>query len=176
MMGRKVSCESFAGLMATARASIPDVSISTDVMAGFPGESEDDFAQTAAFVRTMRFSRLHVFRYSPREGTPAAAMPNQVTGPVAAERSRRLAALGARLERDFNRRFVGSVQPVLWEDSESSGARRSWSGLTHNYIRVTADTDSGVDLTNHVTPTRLVATIPGGLAGVINRPDSLPAG
>jgi threonylcarbamoyladenosine tRNA methylthiotransferase MtaB len=174
-MGRRSNRGEFADLVAAARAAVPDVSISTDVMAGFPGETDGDFSKTVDFVETMAFSRLHVFTFSRRAGTPAAVMPGQVPGPVAAERSRALLRLGARLESDFNRRFIGSVLPVLWESSEPLGPERRWSGLTDNYIRVIANTDSNVDLTNRVTATRMVSTIPGGLAGVIDHSDSPPS-
>jgi threonylcarbamoyladenosine tRNA methylthiotransferase MtaB len=171
LMGRRGDRAGFADLVEMARSTIEDLSISTDVMVGFPGESEADFLESLAFAEKMSFSRLHVFRYSRREGTVAAGMPDQVPGPVAAERSRRFLELGNRLERDFDGRFVGSTLPVLWEDHEQVGARVRWSGLTDNYIRVRTETGPEVDLTNRVTPTRLVSTIRGGLAGLVSSRD-----
>jgi threonylcarbamoyladenosine tRNA methylthiotransferase MtaB len=146
---------------------IPDVSISTDIMVGFPGETDDEFEESIAFVDEMAFSRLHIFRFSPRPGTSAATMPSQVAGPASLERSRRMHELGADLERDFNRRFIGCSRPVLWEQSEPYGGGKRWTGLTDNYIRTVTETPAGVELTNHVTDTRLLATAPGGMLGEV---------
>ncbi len=155
-------------LLDMAQDSIADVSISTDVMVGFPGETDADFQESIDFVDAMQFSKLHVFRYSSRPGTAAANMPHQVPGPVSQERSRRAIELGARQEFAFNSRFVGSVLPVLWEERDDLGSHLRWSGLTDNYIRVATETEAGEDLVNRITDTRLIATIPGGVLGEID--------
>ena len=116
----------------------------------------------------MGFSRLHVFRFSPREGTPAATMPDRVPGSIVKERGRRMLALGDRLEQGFNGRFIGTTLPVLWESGEPAGNGLRWSGLTDNYIRVTTDTPVGTDLTNSVTDTTILATVPSGVVGTID--------
>lgn len=167
-MGRKTTRHDYSELVASARSRIPNASISTDVMVGFPGETDSDFEESIAFVEAMGFSRLHVFRYSRRDGTPAATMPHQVAGPVSQARSRRLIDLGARMERAFNSGFVGSTLPVLWEGKDDLGSHLRWNGLTDNYIRVATETESDVDLTNLITPTRLITTIPGGTLGEID--------
>ncbi len=167
-MGRKVTRRTFSDLVEAARSVIPNVSISTDVMVGFPGETDRDFEDSIAFVAAMGFSRLHVFRYSIRPGTAAATLPRQVPGSVSRERSRRVIELGARQERVFNNRFVGSVLPVLWEERDELDTQLRWSGLTDNYIRVVTETEPDVDLTNRVTATRLITTIPGGTLGEID--------
>ncbi|MEJ2189988.1 MAG: tRNA (N(6)-L-threonylcarbamoyladenosine(37)-C(2))-methylthiotransferase MtaB, partial [Acidobacteriota bacterium] len=150
-MARRTSERDYSGLVAAIRAAVPDVAISTDVMVGFPGESEEEFARSLAFVEKMAFSRLHIFRYSRREETAAASMPGQVPGPIAAERSHRMHALGEKLERSFNARLVGRKLAVLWETSETFGDQLLWSGLTPNYVRVTATTTADVDLMNRIT-------------------------
>ena len=166
-MARKTTVRDFADLLDAARGAISDVSISTDIMVGFPGETNEEFEETVAAVEALAFSRLHVFRYSRRDGTRAATMPEQIPGPVAQERSRRLHELGQRLMSDFHAQFVGRRLQVLWEDAEDHGDSLRWSGLTDNYIRVLTETDDGVDLTNQMTVADLDACVPGAMLGSI---------
>ncbi len=165
-MARRTDTAAFAKLVELARTAHPDMAVTTDVMAGFPGETEAEFEASLAFVEAMGFARLHVFRYSVRPGTPAATMPGQVPGPVAAERSRRFHKLGARLERAFQSRFLGRTMEVLWEESEPHGAVHRWSGLTGNYLRVVMDTAGETDLANRTTEALLTETLPGAIRGV----------
>ncbi len=166
-MARKTTVTGFSELVNAARRSITDVSISTDIMVGFPGETDEEFEESIASVEDLAFSRLHVFRYSRRDGTRAVAMPNQIPGPVGQERSRRLHELGQRLMTDFHQRFIGRRAQVLWEDAEIHGGVRRWSGLTGNYIRVLTETDVDVDLTNEITEVELDADIPGAMLGTV---------
>jgi threonylcarbamoyladenosine tRNA methylthiotransferase MtaB len=164
-MARRTTATSFVELVAAARAAIPNLSVTTDIIVGFPGETESEFAQSLAFVEAAAFAKLHIFRYSRREGTAAASFPGQIPHQVVTERSRLMHALGARLERAFQRRFVGRTMGVLWETYESDGEGYLWKGLTNNYLRVSAP--GGPDLRNTITPTRLNAHGPSGLAGQI---------
>jgi threonylcarbamoyladenosine tRNA methylthiotransferase MtaB len=166
-MARRIDPAAFSRLLEAARNVKPDLSISTDIMVGFPGENEDEFSESISFVEQQRFSRLHVFRFSPRDGTRAATMPNQVPGSIARERSRRMHLLGSRLERDFNRAFINTSQTVLWETSEEFGVGCRWNGLTDHYIRVVTETGPEVDLANEVMDTEIVATVPGGVLGAV---------
>ncbi len=121
-MARKTTPEAFAHLVATARRMIPDVAITTDLIAGFPGETEAEFAETLAFVQAMAFAGGHVFTYSEREGTAAARMPNPVPLPV---RKARNAALRDALEASaarYRARFVGRTVTVLWESAQPDPA------------------------------------------------------
>jgi threonylcarbamoyladenosine tRNA methylthiotransferase MtaB len=167
-MARRTTVARFAELVRSARAAIPDLSVTTDIIVGFPGESVPEFAESLAFVEAMAFAKLHVFRYSRRAGTAAALMPGQVPAQVVAERSRQMHALGDKLERAFRRRFLGRTMDVLWETDEPNGSGVLWSGLTDNYLRVSAS--GGPGLRNVVTPVRLVADTPTGLAGEILTP------
>lgn len=164
-MARRTTTADFAELVAAARAAIPDLSVTTDIIVGFPGETEAQFTQSLEVVEAMAFAKLHVFRYSRRVGTVAASMPDQVPPEVMAERSHRMHALGAQLERAFRHRFVGRTLDVLWETSEPNGDGLVWKGLTDNYLRVTAP--GGPGLRNQVTPARLIAEAPDGLLGQI---------
>jgi threonylcarbamoyladenosine tRNA methylthiotransferase MtaB len=164
-MARHTTTAGFAGLVRTAHAAVPGLSVTTDIIVGFPGETETEFSESLAFVEAMAFAKLHIFRYSRRAGTAAASMPGQVSPQVVTERSRRMHVLGDRLERAFRRRFVGRTMDVLWETDEPNGDGLLWSGLTDNYLRVSAP--GGPGLRNVVTPVRVVADTPGGLTGQI---------
>lgn len=164
-MSRHTDQKSFARLLTAARAAIPNVAISTDVIVGFPGESDSEFEDSFAFVAAMGFSRVHVFRYSARAGTAAARMSGQVAPQVAQARSRRMHEVAALLEKRFQKRFVGDTLDVLWESSEAFGDGWRWSGLTGNYLRVVTDTDINTDLHNRVTSTVLQQWLPGAIYG-----------
>jgi threonylcarbamoyladenosine tRNA methylthiotransferase MtaB len=164
-MARHTNTASFAELVSAARAAIPDLSVTTDVIVGFPGETEAEFSQSLEFVEAMAFAKLHVFRYSRRAGTAAATMPGQVPSDVIEGRSRRMHDLGTRLERAFRRRFFGRTMEALWETGEVNGEGLLWSGFTENYLRVSAR--GGPDLRNVVTPVQLMADTSSGLMGQI---------
>jgi threonylcarbamoyladenosine tRNA methylthiotransferase MtaB len=131
-MGRRYSTERYRTIVTTARRLIPDIAITTDIIAGFPGESEEDFAQTCALASELRFARCHVFRFSARQGTPAARMPAQVKEEVKKARSERLLTLAAELSRQFRSRFLGQTVQVLLEQRKQG----YWEGLTDTYVRV----------------------------------------
>lgn len=169
-MARRTNQAQFAQLVQAARAAIPDVSITTDIIVGFPGETEAEFGESIAFVERMDFAKLHIFRYSRREGTTAATMRGQVAAPVAQERSQRMHVLNAALEDTFRRHFVGRTMSVLWETHEPYGFGVQWSGLTGNYLRVVTQTGPDVNLRNQVVDTHLVDTAPAALLGQV--PDS----
>ena len=135
-MNRRYTTAEFAALVATARAAIPDLAVTTDVIVGFPGETDAEFDASLAFVRELGFARVHVFPYSLRAGTPAARMPGQVPAPVKAERAKAMRAAAAASARAFRQQFVGRTMPVLWETSRPGADGPVWSGLTDNYLRV----------------------------------------
>lgn len=161
-MARRTTTREFSTLVAAARARIPDLALTTDVIVGFPGESESDFRASYRFVEALDFARLHVFQYSPRPGTCAAGMPGQVPVEIKAARSQAVRQLGARQARAFHRRFLGRTLPVLWEMSKDGSA---WRGLTDNYLTVTAT--SQVNLANRITQTRLVLVVGQALQGEV---------
>jgi len=166
-MARRTSRAEFSALVRDARRAVPGLAISSDIIVGFPGETDEEFEHSITLVEELAFSRLHIFRYSRREGTPAEKMTAQIPGPVAQERSRRMHALAADLERRFNSGLVGHTVDVLWETAEDHGDALRWSGLTPNYVRVTATTTPDEDLLNVVTPTTITDVVPGGLVGRI---------
>jgi len=167
-MARRTSRRDFSALVSDARKTVPDLAVSTDLIVGFPGETDGEFEQSIGFVEEIAFSRLHVFRFSSREGTPAARMPGQIPGPVSQVRSRRMHALGAELEHRFNSQLVGRTVEVLWETAEDLGDSLRWSGLTPNYVRVHVHSAADEDLSNSVTPVAITEVVPGGLVGRIS--------
>ena len=150
-MARNTTCAQFRELADTARDKIPDLNLSTDVIVGFPGESDADFEASLDFVRDVGFTRLHVFSYSGRPGTAAAALPDHVPGPLKKERAARMIALGRDLALRFHQRFLRERLPVLWETAQGTeNGLQVWNGYTDNYIRVR--TKSADQLFNRVVP------------------------
>ncbi len=166
-MGRKGSTADFERLVRTLRARVPEISITTDVIVGFPGETEDEFEASYAFVERLELARLHVFKYSRRPGTPAADMPGQVPLALAQARSRALIALGRRMARAFHARFVGQEVEVLFESVAKRQDAPLWSGLTDNYLRVVAP--SPRNLANTFARVRCLSADESGLRGEIVR-------
>jgi threonylcarbamoyladenosine tRNA methylthiotransferase MtaB len=136
-MGRKITPSNFSGLLKQARDVVPQMAITTDLIVGFPGETEDEFAESLDFVRSMHFAGGHVFTYSARPGTPAAGLPNPVHGRVARQRSAQMRAVLAEAAQVYREQFIGQQAEVLWESAEACGPQ-GWrmSGLTDTYVRV----------------------------------------
>lgn len=158
-MLRRTSQESFAALVAAARENAPDIAITTDVIAGFPGETDDEFNESAAFIEAMDFAGLHVFPYSPRPGTAAARMKGQVPHAVRQRRAQILLDHSAAQTEAFAARFSGHVRPVLWENV--AGATQDGFlnvGYTDNYVRVRCTHPRA--LTGLITPARLGVGLP----------------
>jgi len=153
-MARRCSTADFARLVSEARAAIPEVMISTDVIVGFPGETEQDWRRTMAFVERVGFSQVHVFPFSPREGTAAARMAPAVAPAIKRARSEELHALAARMRRSQMERLTGTTRPVLFEGEgnplEEGGYR--WLGYTDNYLPVEMAVERDEDLDNAILP------------------------
>jgi threonylcarbamoyladenosine tRNA methylthiotransferase MtaB len=167
-MARRTNQASFRELVTAAHSHIPDLNLSTDIITGFPGEAEADFAESLDYVKEIDFARLHVFTYSQRPATGAARMPEQLPNAVKKERTRRMIELGERLSLAFHGRFVGKVKNVLWETAvgaDNNGLR--WVGYTDNYIRV--HSYGPVDLFNQITPVLLTESHADGMSGIIEK-------
>ncbi|MBU7005902.1 tRNA (N(6)-L-threonylcarbamoyladenosine(37)-C(2))-methylthiotransferase MtaB [Phosphitispora fastidiosa] len=135
MMNRKYTTFEFSRLVGAIRGQIPEIAVTTDVITGFPGETDEHFENTYEFIKDVGFSRTHVFKYSPRKGTPAAGFPGQVTAEAKDLRSRRLIALDRENQKKFAARFIGSNLEVLAEEMADRD-NDLWEGLTDTYIRV----------------------------------------
>jgi threonylcarbamoyladenosine tRNA methylthiotransferase MtaB len=173
-MRRPYSTAQFARAVEIAREKIPDVGITTDVIVGFPGEGDAEFEQSRAFVEQMQFSRVHVFPYSMRDGTPAAKYPHQVADAVKESRAKQMQIVADASARAFAQKFVGRDMDVLWESVNSQqssvNSRQStvngeqwWSGYTDNYLRVRAA--SNTNLANKIARARIVAVNEDGVDG-----------
>ena len=143
-MGRHYTADEYRRTVQALRARVPLLGLSTDVMVGFPGETEEHFRESLTFVREMAFSRLHVFPFSPRPGTPAASYPDQVPRAVKEYRSRRMIELGRELALEYHRRWIGRAVEVLVEGRAGEGleapaqdAAPVWQGHNDTYVRVT---------------------------------------
>ena len=165
-MARKTSQDDFSKLVAAARKEIPDVAITTDIIVGFPGETEDEFEVSLAFVEAMNFAGGHVFTYSEREGTPAASFNHAVPIPVRRERSVGMRAAFARSAEYYRHAFIGKILPVLWESTTDLG-EADWqlSGLTGNYMRVLAS--GGENRWNQISDVEIIRLEEGVLQGRI---------
>jgi len=163
-MRRKTTPDSFAALVQAARAAIPQVAITTDVIAGFPGETDSEFSETLEFVRAMNFAGGHAFTYSARPGTPAARMPVQLPHELRKQRHAELRAVYDESGSSYRSGFVGQTSSVLWESAEKLSAQ-DWllEGLTDNYLRVTAHARES--RWNRLDPVRLTGTSTEGLEG-----------
>jgi threonylcarbamoyladenosine tRNA methylthiotransferase MtaB len=160
----------FEALVAEARARIPGLTVTTDLIAGFPGETEGDFADTLAFARRMEFAHMHVFPYSARAGTAAARMAGQVPEAERRRRSRLLLELDAELGLRVRQRMLGQWRPVLWETpagTEASKLNTEWEGLTDNYLRVRTVLPEPRLLRNCIVPTLLTQVEAGELQGEV---------
>lgn len=136
-MNRKYSTREFLEKVEIIRKYMPDAGITTDIIVGFPGETDIEFKETLNFVKKVGFSRIHVFKYSPRKGTPAAIMENQIHGDIKSKRSEELIKLGDELTLEFNSRFKDRSLPVLFEE-KTKRKNDTYEGYTTNYIRVEA--------------------------------------
>lgn len=145
---------------------IPEIGITTDVIVGFPGETDTEFAETCEFVQEMRFAKIHVFPFSARRNTAAAGYQDPVPPPLKARRSAQLRAIGDQLHASFLSRQVGQPVEVLLEHevaSDNDGDQVIWSGLTGNYTRIFVPLQPGVDYGNRFVQARTIEPLNDGL-------------
>lgn len=163
-MRRNTTQAEFRHLLQTAREKIEDVRITTDVIVGFPGETDEEFAISETFIREMDFAGLHVFRYSVRPGTPASRMRHQIPTAVKKARSAKLLALSEAMESNFAQTLENANHVVLWEQITGSTPDGFINtGYTDNYMRVKAIHPR--DLTNMITQTYLGQYVDGAIQG-----------
>jgi threonylcarbamoyladenosine tRNA methylthiotransferase MtaB len=139
-MNRHYTTNQYADFVAEAREKIPGLHVGTDIIAGFPGETDEDFEICTEFVTKMQFANAHIFTYSPRPGTPAATMPNRPDGKIAGIRAARLREITAVSKQKFIRSQLGQDLQVIFETS-SNGMLHGWSD---NYIAVCAPENTAV--------------------------------
>ena len=140
-MNRRYTTEQFKDIVALLRNKFEDVILTTDIIVGFPGESEEEFEKTYTFLKEIKFYKMHVFKYSPRKGTKAAVMPNQIDGNKKEERSRKLIELSNQNEKAYNQNYIGKEVEILFEE-EKNGI---WQGHTKNYILAHYKTEKNIE-------------------------------
>ncbi len=153
-MKRRYNTTRYGSAVKMIRELVPDASVTTDVIVGFPGETGEEFQQSYDFCAHMQFSAMHIFVYSSRPGTLAAELPGKVSEKVKKERSLLMLDLAARSAEKYAGRFIGQTRAVLWENEVRPGSG-VYQGLTDNYLRVYAQGKK--DLTNTISNARLVA-------------------
>ena len=149
-MNRKYDTEKYRQAAAMLRKYLPKVALTTDIIVGFPGETEEDFRESYAFAEEIGFAKIHVFPYSPKRGTPAAARKDQLLNAVKSERSHTLIQLSDRMAADFLADAVGTDAEVLYERAVGEGI---YEGHTTNYMKVHGRSEA--DLTNRIAKTHI---------------------
>ncbi|APM41205.1 tRNA (N(6)-L-threonylcarbamoyladenosine(37)-C(2))-methylthiotransferase MtaB [Clostridium kluyveri] len=165
-MNRKYTTMEYEEIVYKLRNSIKNVSITTDIIVGFPGETEEEFYKTYNFLNKIELSKIHVFKYSRREGTKAANMKDQIDGKIKDERSNKIIKLNERLENKFMNRFLGNNMDVLYEQ-KVSGDKIYYEGYTPNYMKVIAESAEGENLEGKVLNTKLQSVKEGYILGRI---------
>lgn len=151
-MNRHYTTEDYSKVVKDLRDNIPDVSITTDVIVGFPGETDNEFDETYNFLKGIKLSKMHIFKYSPRKGTKAAEMKNQVDGNIKDQRSEILIKLSNDLEKEFMSKFIGREMNVLYEESFGNEENK-YTGYTPNYIKVVAENNENIS--GNILPSKL---------------------
>ncbi len=158
-MGRRYDVKTFLNIVADVRKVRPDIGLTADIIVGFPGETEKDFQDTLEVIKQVKFSRLHVFRFSARPGTPAYKFPGKVSGNEKNLRSRAVIALGEELSLNYHRRLLGEDLEVLVEDDRTRNGLLQ--GITRNYVKVRFSGPS--HLKGKIILVKAVETLPEGL-------------
>lgn len=152
-MNRRYTIEEFKAGVNLLRKAYPNVSLTTDVIVGFPGETEVEFNTTYENLKEIKFYKMHIFKYSKRKGTKAAVMPNQIDGSIKEERSRKLIELSDKNEKEYNEKYVGKEVEVLFEEAHVEAEKRYFKGHTSNYLVVKVETEE--DLENQIRNVRV---------------------
>jgi len=146
-MNRKYTTADVTEIIERLRRYYNDVILTTDIIVGFPGETEEEFNKTYEFLKQVKLYKMHVFQYSPRKGTRAAVMPNQVDGNVKESRSKILIELSNKNQLEYNKNLIGQIVEVLFEDEEIRDGVTYYKGHTQNYILVKYKTDEQLENT-----------------------------
>ncbi|MPN23424.1 Threonylcarbamoyladenosine tRNA methylthiotransferase MtaB [bioreactor metagenome] len=152
-MNRKYNIEHYKNIVELLREYVKNVSITTDIIVGFPGETEEEFESTYNFLSEIKLSKMHIFKFSPRTGTKAAVLEEQVDGVIKEERSKALIKLNEENEKEFIQKFIGENLEVLYE-GKYSNKDDFYEGYTPNYIKVISP--SKEDLSSKIIETKIL--------------------
>ncbi len=165
-MRRRYTAEEYAAGVDLLRRAFHDLSLTTDIIVGFPGETEAEFSETMAFAEKIGFSKINVFPFSPRRGTAAWDMPDQVDPRIKKERCRRMLALSDQLERKFREKYVGRTLPVLFEQEKDG----RYVGSAANFLSVSVE--SNICLTGQMLPVRISGVGTMSCEGDLQKPEN----
>ena len=131
-MNRRYTIEQFTEIVERLRVAYSNVNLTTDIIVGFPGETEEEFNKTYKFLENIKFYKMHIFKYSQRKGTKAAEMPEQISPEEKEKRSKKLIELSDKNEEEYNKKYIGKTVEVLWEEEKQG----TYKGHTKNYVLV----------------------------------------
>lgn len=163
-MNRRYTTEQYKEILDDLRAYIQGVSITTDIIVGFPGETEEEFNATYEFLKSIKLSKMHIFKFSPRKGTKAASMENQINGNIKEYRSSTLMKLNISLEKEFMNKFLNTTQKVLFEQNVQ-GDEDYYEGYTSNYIKVIVK--SSQNICGNILETKLISVEEEHMKGIL---------
>lgn len=144
-MNRKYTTKEYERGCELLRKYFVHPAITTDVIVGFPGETEEEFEQTKAYLEHIHFYEMHIFKYSKRKGTRAAVMPDQIDEQIKAARSEKLIALGHDMSKEFRKFYIGKNEEVLFEEKAVIGDKEYFVGYTKEYVKVAKETDENLE-------------------------------
>jgi len=163
-MNRRYTTEEFENSVDLLRKYFSDVMITTDIIVGFPGENDEEFAKTEKFLEKIKFYKMHVFKYSPKKGTVAEKMPDQIDGNIKEERSQKLIKLSNKNETEYNKQYIGKVINVLFEEKDEQGY---FKGHTANYLIVKVKNEDNLE--NEILPVMIEKQENMELFGIIEK-------
>ena len=148
-MNRRYTTSQFKKIVKILRENFEKVMLTTDIIVGFPGETDEEFNKTYEFLKEIKFYKMHVFKYSPRKGTKAALMKEQINGNLKEERRQKLIELSNRNEQEYNKQYIGKIVEVLWEEEKNG----YYQGHTKNYILAYYKKESNIkeEIENKIT-------------------------
>ena len=162
-MNRAYSTRQYEDTVNAIRTNFSDASITTDIIVGFPGETEDEFFKSYAFVKNIKLSKTHIFKFSPRKGTKASQFNNQISPEIKKKRSKLLSELDVILEKEFIDNHIGRTMKVLFENREGIIN----NGYTINYIKVELNNDVALDLSGQILEVKLIESRSGTAQGIL---------
>ena len=139
-MNRRYTTEQFKDIVDILRKNYEDVNLTTDIIVGFPQETEEEFEKTYQFLKEIKFYKMHIFKYSQRKGTKAAVMEGQIDGSIKEKRSQKLIKLSEKNEEEYNKKYIGKTVEVLWEEEKNG----YYQGHTKNYIQAHCKKESNM--------------------------------
>jgi threonylcarbamoyladenosine tRNA methylthiotransferase MtaB len=152
-MARRCKTNDFKKLIEQARIEIPNFNLTTDIIVGFPGETEEEWQESISFIEETLFSHIHIFTYSKREGTKAATLTNQVEASIKKERSKQLHSLAENMRKKILTEQIGKSHKILWEARNENGA---WMGYTENFIRIELKDKNNLELENLISDVKVI--------------------